>query len=245
MDTIGAILGPLVAYLILRAVPTGFNLVFSAAFIAGLFAIATLFFVKEVSGAIQSKKLNLKNWSAFSPKFKNYLFSVAILSVGTLPISILLLKTADLGLMLASIPLYYMISNIAFAIFSIIAGKYADRFGAGKIIVGGYLFLILSYLVLMWTDGLSTLIFGFILVGLFYALTDGIHRSYAAHLTEETNRASAYGWLNGLSGLGALFAGVLGGYLWQTIGDGKTLLFGALIVVIGLLFFLFSQFRKN
>lgn len=245
MDTIGAILGPLVAYFILRAFPNGFNMVFMVSFLGGLLALATLFFIKETVGAVKAKNLNLKNWSRFSPKFKSYLFAVFILSIGTLPIAVILLKTVSIGLLLASIPLFYMVSNIAFAIFSIIAGKYADKIGANKILIGGYLFLIIGYIVLSLATSVWSLLFGFILLGLFLALTDGIHRSYAAHLTEESDRASAYGWLNGLSGIGALIAGFLGGYLWQTFGDEKTLLVGSVIIVIGLIFFSFSQFKRD
>jgi MFS family permease len=245
MDTIGAILGPLCAYFILRAFPYGFNMVFLVAFLVGILALATLFFIKETVGAIKAKNLNLKNWATFSPKFKSYLFSSFILSIGTLPIAVLLLKTKDLGLLVASIPLYYMISNIAFAVFSYVAGRYADKIGAGKVLIGGYLFLILGYAVLMQASGVLTLILGFILIGFFFALTDGIHRSYTAHLTPEATRASAYGWLNGLSGLGALLAGIIGGYLWQRIGDGKTLLIGSVIVIVGLFIFCLTQFKKS
>jgi MFS family permease len=244
MDTTGAILGPLAAYFILRALPNGFNLVFSVAFLAGLFAIATLFFIKEVSGAAASKNLNLKNWANFSPKFKSYLFSVVILSLGTMPIAVLLLKTKDLKLAAASIPLYYAITNVAYAVFSAAAGRWADKIGSAKVLVLGYAFLILSYFTLIFAFDIPLLVLGFLLSGLFFALTDGVHRSYAAGLTAEENRASAYGWLNGLSGLGALFAGILGGYLWQAVGDAKTLLFGAFAVVIGLVFFSASQFKK-
>jgi len=245
MDTVGGILGPLAAYFILRSFPQGFNLVFMVSFLGGLLALVTLFFVKETIGAVKSKNLNLKNWSRFSPKFKSYLFSTFILSIGTLPLAVLLLKTGSIGLLLASIPLYYMVSNIAYATFSIIAGRYADKIGAAKVLIGGYLLLILGYIVLIYAFNAFTLILGFILLGMFLALTDGIHRSYAAHLTEEDTRASAYGWLNGLSGLGALAAGIVGGSLWQTVGDEKTLLFGSVIIILGLLIFSFSQLKRN
>lgn len=245
MDTIGGILGPLCAYFILKAFPHGFNLVFMVAFLGGLLALATLLFIKETAGAINSNHLNLKNWKRFSPKFKSYLFSNLVLSVGTLPIAILLLKTESIGLLLASIPLYYMVTNIAYALFSITAGKYADKIGAGKVLVGGYLFLIIGYIVLSLTNSIWGLLFGFVILGVFLALTDGVHRSYTAQLTEEGTRASAYGWLNGLSGIGALIAGIGGGYTWQTFGNEKTLLVGSVIIVIGLLFFSFTQLKRN
>lgn len=48
MDTAGGILGPLAAYLILSKWPGGFNIIFMSAFVIGLIAVATIFFVKDV-----------------------------------------------------------------------------------------------------------------------------------------------------------------------------------------------------
>ena len=47
MDTLGSVLGPLTAYLILRFFPFHFNAVFLTAFLVGLFAILTLFLSRK------------------------------------------------------------------------------------------------------------------------------------------------------------------------------------------------------
>jgi MFS family permease len=210
----------------------------------GLIALFTLFFIKEVAVAIDKESLSFAKLKDFSGRFKTYIFSVFILSAGSLPLAVLLLKTQDLGLVLATIPLYYMVYNITYAIFSFAAGKAADKIGDQAVLISGYIFLILGYLVLGYAGGVSSLIIGFALVGLFSALTDGIHRSYTAHLTVEENRSGAYGYLNGISGFGALFAGILGGYLWQHFGSAAALTASALMVFIGLIIFTATQYKK-
>ena len=79
---------------------------------------------------------------------------------------------------------------------------------------------------------------GFFILGLFPALTDGVERSLAAQLSTEDLRGGAMGLLNAAVGLGALTAGVGGGYLWQTAGPATALLAGGGVVVVGLVLFL-------
>ncbi|HEY4715035.1 MAG TPA: MFS transporter, partial [Candidatus Paceibacterota bacterium] len=80
MDSIGGILGPLVAFFILKSFPFGFNLVFMTAFLVGLIAIFSLFFVKEVSAVARNGDFKLARLKDFSSRFKIYIFSVFILS---------------------------------------------------------------------------------------------------------------------------------------------------------------------
>jgi MFS family permease len=236
MDTMGAITGPLVAFLILRAYPGGFNSIFVTAFVIGLVAIASLSLVKDVQKIIESKN-TAEIPHVFSLRFKLYIVSIFVLSVGTLPVAVLLFKTQDLGIAIASIPLFYMIYNVSYALFSWPAGRAADSLGSGAVIFAGYIFLIFGYLVLILSSASWVLVAGFLLVGVFSALTDGVQRSYLSHLVEERYKGAAYGYLNATSGFGALVAGAGGGYLWQHSGDTFTLTVAIGVVIIGLVLF--------
>lgn len=234
MDTAGAIVGPLVAYLILRQYPLGFNRVFITSFIAGIFAVGAVLFIADVAGNVKGKHLSLASLTQFPKEFKLYLLALFILSMGSLPVAVMLLKTQSVGMTLASIPLFYMLYNISYAGFSIHGGKWSDRIGQKKVIIVGYLMLIASYIVLAFDTSLAFLIIGFLLLGLFPALTDGIQRAYAATLTHEENRGGAYGLVNAVSGFGALIAGVGGGYTWQAFGSGAAFAVSTVIVAVGL-----------
>jgi len=241
MDTIGAILGPLVAFFILSRFPEGFNLVFLVAFFLGLLAVGSLFWIKDITLAFKTSESGFKP-ARFSRRFKSYLFSAFTLSMGSLPLAVMLLKTRDAGLALATIPLFYSISNIAFAGTSILAGRIADKFGHRKMIIIGYFFLIMTYIVLAAVStSPAVLVLAFVLYGIFQGATDGIHRSYAAKLTESLSRGRAYGFLNGLNGFGFLIAGVAGGLIWEKISPNVALLFGGILIVIGLISFVLTQ----
>ena len=155
--------------------------------------------------------------------------------------AVLLLKTRDLGMAIASIPLFYAISNISYALFSWPAGRAADAWGTGKIVVIGYGFLILGYLVLVTSSSPAVLAVGFLLVGIFSAFTDGVQRSHLSHLVEDRYKGTGYGYLNAAVGFGALIAGIAGGYVWQQLGDTTALITGACVVGLGLVAFMFSS----
>ena len=238
MDTLGAIVGPLVAYVVLSYNPMAFNSVFIIAFIVGLLAIVSLWLVQDIRQTLKVRRVEV--FEGFSRGVYGYLISIFILSIGTLPMAVLLLKTRDLGIAIAAIPLFYAISNISYAIFSWPAGRAADAWGTRKIIVIGYGFLILGYLVLVASSSPVVLAVGFLLVGIFSAFTDGVQRSHLSNLVEDRYRGTAYGYLNAAVGFGALIAGIAGGYLWQQFNDTTALIIGTCVLAVGLAVFLYD-----
>jgi len=236
LDTLGAITGPLVAYLILRAYPTGFHIVFATAFFAGIFAVLTILFVKEIVGEIQNKNLSLLSLAGFSGDFKRYLIALLFLSLGSMPVAVLLLKTQSIGLTLASIPLFYLLYNLSYAGFSFSAGKLSDSIGSRKVVALGYLLLIASYILIAFSQNTLLLIIGFLVLGLFPAFTDGVQRALASELSSDEQRGSALGYVNAISGIGLLFAGVGGGYVWQHFGVTYALMIADILVLMGVVF---------
>jgi len=237
MDTGGAILGPLVAYFILLKNPNAFNTVFVTAFVIGIFAVFSLVLVTEVKTMVQNREISQKAGYRFPFSFKLYLISIFILSLGSLPVAILLFKTKDLGFVIASIPLFYMVYNISYAIFSTPAGKIADKIGNRKVIFTGYIMLVVGYIVLILSHTAPVLVIGFLLLGTNAALTDGMQRAYVSNLVEKEYKGEAYGYLNAAVGFGSLFSGIIGGFIWQQYGDNTALVAGSVTVVIGLIIF--------
>ncbi|MBI2476496.1 MAG: MFS transporter [Candidatus Taylorbacteria bacterium] len=236
MDSAGAILGPLGAFLILHSLPDSFNTVFTVAFLLGIMALFSFAFIKEVpvahyQGEIKKMRLRLKHQTK---EFKSFLLVIFVLSLANLPVALLLLRTKDLGLETSYIPLFYLFFNLSFTAFSYHAGKVADRIGDKPVILGGYLLIALAYLLMIYDHTLTALAVGFAILGIGYALTDGIQRSFAARLTIAEERGSAYGLLNAAIGFGVLFAGIVGGLIWQYFGavSALTLFLGLILVAL-------------
>jgi MFS family permease len=235
MDTAGAIIGPLIAYLILRQYPDSFNTVFVVAFIIGLFAILSTFLVKDIVSEFKKKNLSLEALSYFSSDFKKYLFALFLFSIGSIPVAVLLLKTQSIGLAIANIPLFYMLYNLSYAAFSFSAGGLSDRIGPRRVLLLGYAVLILGYIVLAYAESVAVLVCGFLVLGLFPALTDGVVRAFASALSPEERRGGALGLTNAVTGMGLLIAGILGGYLWQESGPATACIVAGVFVAAGAL----------
>ena len=212
----------------------------------GLITILTLFFISDVTFAHGTEKTRIASAFKNLPgQFKLFILSIFVLSVGSLPIAVILLKTESIGLMIADIPLFYMIYNLSYAGFSMAAGKMSDKIGARTIIVAGYSILIASYFFLNGAHSSWMLAGSFLLLGLFPALTDGVQRSLTSQLSTAELRGGALGLLNAGVGFGALAAGIGGGYLWQTYSPTAAFLVSGIVVVIGLALFLFSSVQQE
>ncbi len=244
MDTMGGVVGPLIAYLILLNFPGAFTSVFMVSFVIGLLSIGSLLWVKDVT-ALVSKGGFIPKRSHMPKRLRQFIISIFILSMGTLPVAILLFKTQELNFAIATIPLFYMIYNISFALFSWPAGRFADMVGGGRVIVVGYLFLIICYTFLTASTNIGSLVFGFIILGLFSACTDGVERTYVSFFVSAEHRGAAYGYLNAAVGFGALIAGVMGGYIWQTWGSAAAITIAVTITLFGLSLFMHTLHRHH
>lgn len=143
-------------------------------------------------------------------------------AIGNSSDAFLILRAQDVGMNSALIPLAYFAFNIVYTLFSIPAGILSDRLGRRPIIVTGYLIFALIYLGFglitksLWVWGL------FILYGLYYATTEGVQKAYIADLVPEGKRGTAIGTFNALTGIAALPASLLAGFLWETFGPAST-----------------------
>lgn len=246
MDTLGGILGPLAAYVILLHFPLHFDYVFLAAFVLGLFALMTLFFIRDVGRVFKSENFSLPFSVGKLPvRFVLFLLAIFFLSMGSLPVAIMLLKVEHLGLLIASIPLFYMLYNMSNAGFAFIAGSLSDRIGTRKVIFVGYSILLLSYVVIGLADSAAFLALGFLTLGLVPAMTDGVQRALAAELSPEALRGGAFGLMHATIGFGAIIAGIGGGLLWEFMSPSVAFMAAALTIIMGLALFALASFGRS
>jgi MFS family permease len=132
----------------------------------------------------------------------------------------------------------YFIYNISFVLFDIPAGKLADRIGDKKVLAGGFLAAIASDLNLVFSSSVAGIHLGFVILGLYSAMTDGIERAFASKLVPPSKLATGQGFLNAAVGISSLLAGLIGGGIWTRYSSDAALVYGAIMMVIGLLTFI-------
>lgn len=250
MDTMGKVLGPLSAIIILPLIMNDYRLLFQIAFWLGLLAVASFIFVREThpkadplkpaqDDGVKARDLRkIFSLKEYSREFKFFILSVFIFGLGEMPIALTLLKSKEVGLDGFSIPLMYFVSNLAFVLFAIPAGRISDKIGERKILILGFLAAIIAYVNLAVFKDVYFVILGFIFIGLYSAMTDGVERALASKLVAREKLAAGQGFLNAAIGISTLLSSLIGGGIWTLFGSGPAFAYGIFMMIVGLFSFI-------
>lgn len=249
MDAVGGMLGPLVAFLILPLLGGSYSKLFMIAFGVGLLTVFAFVFVKEASRPKGSAlpKLN-REFFREHRRFSFFILSIFVFGLGTLPITLMLLKPISLGISVANIPLLYFIYSVTFVGAAIPLGKLSDKFGKRKTIVIGFAMAVASYLILARAETALAAVAAFIALGFYSAATDGIERAMTARLVNPDYLATAEGLLNAAVGISSFLAGLVGGFIWTASGPAYALYYASALSAVGAIIFIvfnFSEFSRD
>ncbi|HIC91335.1 MAG TPA: MFS transporter [Syntrophaceae bacterium] len=240
MDTVGAVVGPATAFLLLSLFSNSYRLVFWVSMIPGILAIMIIvLFITEKKGKrglVTLPKLSLKD---FDYRFKAFIFVITLFALGNSSDAFLILRAQNLGIKIAVIPLVYLSFNVVYALFAWPAGILSDKIGPRKVILSGFILFALIYLGFALAQNPTHIWMLFPLYGIFMGLTEGVQKAYLATIIPHTHKATAYGIYNSLIGLAVLPASIMGGYLWDTICPSATFYYGAIVASFSALLFIF------
>ena len=252
MDSAGAVIGPLLALLMIFLFANNFRLIFFLAAIpSAIGVILLILFVKEKAKEktepLPEKKLadNFRfKWRELDPAFKNFLLISIVFAIGNSSDAFLILKAKDLGLATTLTVAAYVLFNLTYSLFSYPAGVIADKIGPKKVLATGFCLFSLVYLGLGLIKSDFWIWFLFPLYGLYMGLTDGVGKAYIASLVPTEKAGTAFGAYLMATGLCLLFASVAAGFLWKYVGSGAPFIFGSLTSVIAVVWFMASG-RKS
>jgi MFS family permease len=239
MDTIGAVIGPAIASLILVLYPERLRWVFWISIIPGMLALLSIaVFVTDPKGPEKQGPIRIFDLRGLNHDFKVFLTIVTIFTLGKTSEAFLVLRARDAGVSIAMIPLMYLCFNLVSAACAMPAGMIADRLGKKRTIIAGYL---VCAAVFVGFAGATRPIHAWMLFlgyGIFVALNDGVQRAYVATLVRPDATATGYGIYHGVVGLAALPSGIIGGMLWQYSGASTLFYYGAGMSLLASLLFI-------
>ncbi len=245
LDTVGAILGPLAAIVLLKFVTFG-AIFMVGALITCLAFLLVVFAVHEVKAPSATRKSFTLHWHSVPRQFKSFCRAMGVFGLGNCAVTLLSLRVIELlepsrGAFTAelfSIGLYALF-NVFYAAFSFPVGYLADYVGKKKILFIGYLFtglVLLGFACI--TANLGYLIVLFCAIGLAFAIVDGLQRAVAADLLHHEIRGTGYGMLAAITGVGNLFSSIVVGFLWTNINPFVGFAYAAIMCGIGALLLL-------
>ena len=252
MDSLGATLGPLIAFILLpillatRQEGDAYRFLFALAVIPAALAVIVLFFVREKENGTKIKgwKFDLKG---FSPVLKANLAVSFFFSLGTFSYAFFVLRAKDAGMAVAAIPLAYMFYNLVFSLSAIPAGSLSDVIGRRAVIMWGYLLFAITCFGFGFANSDIAVWFMFATYGIYMAIIESVQRAYVADLAPKELRGTALGLYQGAMGFAALPASVIAGLLWEVpiFGIRATFLFGGAVALLSIpLFFFFVRDGK-
>src|SRR5437762_10432441 len=255
-DHAGAVIGPLIAYLLLSVFaanaqnPTAheYQRVFLYASLpvaVGLFVI--VFFVHEtrLKSAAESEIPLRFSLAGFDGNFKRFLVIIALFTLSNSTDAFLLLRAQQTGIAPAVLPLLWMVLHLSKVFSSLIGGHLSDLIGRRKLIVTGWTIYALVYAAFAFVGAPWQAWALFVVYGVYFGLTEGTEKALVADMVEDEKRGTAYGFYNLAYGITVFPASLLFGLVWNRFGAATAFLASACISILAAMLFLTVKIKKE
>ena len=252
MDTLGAVVGSLLAFIFLYWAWSYSDIIFFS-IIPGIFAIILILMVKDIDPLkLDETKLRFYGETKVDKIDKKFIKLIIILGViefASLDIAFLIIRSTDYVEFIFLIPLLYLISNIIYVIFSPLTGKASDKIGRKPIIVVGLSVLLISCIILAFPIEISTfslllIVLIFIMFGFYMASVDGPSRAYIADLAGKNKRGRAYGYYYLSVGLISLAESIIFALIYHLFSFTVAFIYISVMLFICIIVFVATDFSK-
>ena len=234
MDHVGAMLGSLLAMLLL-ALGLSTREVFLWAAVPGVLAVITILVaVKEKSSAASDKPVEEKaqDRQRTAPELRRFLGALGLFTLANSSDAFLLLKASEAGIPLTLVPLLWLILHVTKAVTNLAGGRLSDRIGPLPVLRVGWLVYGVVYALFGFAGAAWQIWVLFTIYGLYHGLTEGAEKALVAQLAKPEGRGRAFGLYHGITGLLALPASLWMGMVWEPFGSHVAFFICAVISII-------------
>jgi MFS family permease len=241
-DSAGALMGPLLAFALLAALPEGYDVVFVVSFFIALAGLAALWLLVPSSRVLQADTATPPSFAQAlgllqQRRLRQAMAAAAALGVATVadPFFYLLLQRSA-ALPVAWFPLLFLGTALSYLALAVPAGRLADRIGRGRVILVGHALLLAACVCALAASQHRA--FGALalsLLGAYYACTDGVLMAAVSAWLPPALRASGFAIITTCTGLARLVGSLLFGVLWHAVGLHTAVAVFAAALLIALL----------
>ena len=249
-DTVGAVIGPLLAMLFLYFYPGQYRWLFLWAIIPGLLSVSLLFLLKEPVKPVENLSKGgffsyFGYWKTAPPAFRKLSILLLLFALANSSDLFLLLKAREITGNDQLTILGYLLYNLVYALASYPMGILADRFGMKPVFLTGLLIFALVYTGFAFSPGTGITYVLFALYGCFAAATEGIAKAWISTLVPKTEIATAIGFFTSFQSLFAFGSSLIAGILWTAGGSPWAFGFSAVLAVAAMLLLRKMKFGRN
>jgi len=228
MDTLGAVVGPLLGLVGYELLDHQIPPLLWIAVVPAVLSVAMVFLVRETRRALPPAERRAAFARVRDLPGRYWRVTTALVAFGLVnfPDALLLLRLNEIGFSVVEVILAYVTYNAVYAVASYPAGSLADRIPRPAVFAVGLVFFAIGYTGLGLTSDTMTawLLIG--VYGLFTACTDGVGKAWISSLVGSDLQASAQGVFQGARGFAILGAGLWAGFLWGADGRLPLLISG-------------------
>jgi MFS family permease len=250
MDTLGAVLGPLLALLYLQWHPEDYKTLFFIALAPGILATVFTLLLKDknILPKAATKKISffsfLHYWKQSPHLYRKLVTGLLIFTLFNSSDIFLLLRAKQAGLDDTNVITIYIFYNLVYAIFAFPLGILADKIGLKKIFIAGLFVFAFVYAGMAYAT-LPIHFYGlFFLYGLYAAATEGISKAWISNVSAKENTATAIGTYSAFQSICTMLASSLAGFVWYKFGSEATFLLSAVMVVVVVVYVVFFVKEK-
>lgn len=255
MDTLGAIVGPASAFLLLQAFHHHYPTLFTITLVPSLAAVGLIAFAVKEQERTPVPHVSFGQGLRLLPTaYRRMLLGVGLFGLGAFAHTLLILLATErltpaLGATrAASVAVaLYVLHNVFYASIAFIGGWLGDRFPKNWLLAFGYLMsAAMSVCIIALPVGIGTLALIFILGGTNVALEETLEDSLCAELVVEEHHGMAFGTMATVNGIGDFFSSVMVGALWTAFGTPAAFGYSAALSFAGaLVMFRLRPHRKQ
>jgi MFS family permease len=232
LDHAGAVVGPLLAFMLL-ALGADVAHVFFWSIIPGVIVIALIVFGLPADGPVVVAAPPRVSFSALDPRLKALMIAAGLLALAALPEVFMVLWATSSGLPVAMVPLAWALASGAKMLVAMPAGHLSDRFGRVPVLLGGWLLRVALLLSLASVSMTGVWIWVlFVSYGASLAVTEAPERSLVGDAAPAGLKGTAFGVYHFVVGMFALPGALMLGLIWQEMGSAAAFCTAAGITVV-------------
>jgi len=250
MDTLGAIIGPATAMVLLPLFHYHYPSLFAVTIIPGLIAAGLIAFAVKEEERLPVAHISFgEKLRAMPSVFRRFLVAVGLFGAGDFAHTLLILLATQrltpaygVGKAAAIAAGLYMFHNICYAASAFCSGWLADHMDKRRLLAVGYaLSALMGVGVIFLPPNLWAFAAIFAVGGIYVGVEEACEDSLCAELVGEEHHGMAFGVLATVNGVGDMLSSFIVGLLWTTVGIPAAFGYSAILSLAGALLVLWSR----